>query len=161
MHTSRGVTTQGDSQLFMSSHGEGVSLRDTSTLSWEEPGIELATSRSPADPLYLLSYVPHAAVLFSHQGCVGTNNRTQSGFPPHSTQGCVKEHVFGKGRWPCRYFLFLRVTNSGVFVRRVGDSCICQWTSRWCWSSGGAVNPNLLSASPNCPLLQSLLRRAA
>ena len=49
MHTAES-TTQGDSQ------GEGVSLRDTSTLSWEEPGIEPATSRSPADPHYLLSY---------------------------------------------------------------------------------------------------------
>ena len=37
-------TTQGDSQLVSSSQGEGVSLRDTSTI-YEEPGIEPATFR--------------------------------------------------------------------------------------------------------------------
>ena len=31
-------TTQGDSQLLRAGQGEGVSLRDTSTLSQEEPG---------------------------------------------------------------------------------------------------------------------------
>ena len=31
-------------------------LRDTSLLSLEEPGLELATVRLPANPLYLLSY---------------------------------------------------------------------------------------------------------
>ena len=51
-------TTQGDSQLFGSSEGEGISLRDTSTLreeEEEEPGFELASSRLPANPLHLLS----------------------------------------------------------------------------------------------------------
>ena len=40
---------QGDSQLV----GLGVLLRDTSTLSEEEPGIELAF-RSQVNPLYFL-----------------------------------------------------------------------------------------------------------
>ena len=53
IHTLTAVSaTQGDSQLVRSSQGEGVSLRDTSTLSEEEPGIEPATFRLPADPLY-------------------------------------------------------------------------------------------------------------
>ena len=33
-------------------------LRDTSTISEEEPGIKLASFRLPADPLYLLSHMP-------------------------------------------------------------------------------------------------------
>ena len=49
---------QGDSQLVRSSQAEGVSLRDTSTLREEEPGIEPATLWSSADLLFLLSHTP-------------------------------------------------------------------------------------------------------
>ena len=36
----------------------GALLRDTSTLSKEEPGIELSSFRLRANPLYLLSHIP-------------------------------------------------------------------------------------------------------
>ena len=38
-------------------------LRDTSTLSWEGPGIDLvATIQLPVNPLFLLSYCPQTNV---------------------------------------------------------------------------------------------------
>ena len=46
-------TTQGDSQAVRNS--QGVSLRETTTLSQEERGIELATFRLPVNRLYCLS----------------------------------------------------------------------------------------------------------
>ena len=49
---------QGSSQLVREQLGSGVSLRDSSTLSYEERGIELATLPWPVDPLYLLSHCP-------------------------------------------------------------------------------------------------------
>ena len=62
MHTTMAVTTrQGDSRLVRSSQGE-ASLRDTSTLRWEEPGVKLATFWLPVNPLYLLSNMQHTAL---------------------------------------------------------------------------------------------------
>ena len=54
-------TMQGDSHLTRSSQGE-VSPRHS-----EEPGVELATFRLPANPLYLLSHMPPQSTLVLHQ----------------------------------------------------------------------------------------------
>ena len=69
---------QGNSLLVGSSQGEGVSLRDTLTL--RSRGIELATFRLPADPLYLLSHVPPRPVLQAP---------ARGGATGHRTPGCV------------------------------------------------------------------------
>ena len=56
-HSGGGVTHAGRQPAGQELSGGGVSLRDTSTLIQEEPGIELATFRLQVNPLNLLSSV--------------------------------------------------------------------------------------------------------